>query len=108
MTYESVVNKGVEILLNRMDSHPEEFVRQPLLVRTGRGATGAMRWDWVIESLLRRVENNHTSTFDYRLDLPFLSNEEVNILYDKYLRIQGEAFTQRVMSELLKEDRARA
>jgi hypothetical protein len=91
-----IKNKGVEILLNRMDSHPEEFTER-------RNLGARSRWDWIIEQVSRRVLNNHKSDSKYRLDLPFLSDEEVGALYDKYQQLQGQAFTSRIMSELLDE-----
>jgi hypothetical protein len=37
------------------------------------------------------------------MQLRFLTNEEVEALYDKYMSIQGEAFTKAIMQELLEE-----
>lgn len=91
-----IKNKGVEILLNRMDSHPEEFTER-------RNLGSRTRWDWLIEQVSRRVLNGHKSDSKYRLDLPFLSDEEVDALHDKYQQLQGQAFTNRIMSELLDE-----
>jgi hypothetical protein len=91
-----IKNKGVEILLNRMDSHPEEFTER-------RNLGSRTRWDWLIEQVSRRVLNGHKSDSKYRLDLPFLSDEEVDALHDKYQQLQGQAFTNRIMSELLEE-----
>ena len=91
-----IKNKGVEILLNRMDSHPEEFTERKSL-------GGRTRWDWLIEQISRRVFNGHKTNNNYRLELPFLTDKEVDALYDKYQNIQGQAFTNRIMSELLDE-----
>jgi hypothetical protein len=91
-----IKNKGVEILLNRMDSHPEEFTER-------RNLGSRTRWDWLIEQVSRRVLNSHKSDSKYRLDLPFLSDKEVDALHDKYQQLQGQAFTNRIMSELLDE-----
>jgi hypothetical protein len=88
-----IKNQGVQIILNRMQSHPEEFVE-----------TKNNRWAWVIEKVLVRVEDKHETKDHHRLPLPFLSNDEVDALYDKYMSIQGEAFTHRVMRELLEDD----
>ena len=88
-----ISNQGVQILLNRMQSHPEEFVE-----------TKNNRWAWVIEKVLVRVEDKHEANSHHRLPLPFLTNDEVEAVYDKYMSIQGEAFTHRVMRELLEDD----
>lgn len=96
----AIKNKGVAILMNRMDSHPEEFTeRKNLGSRT--------RWDWLIEQVSRRVFNGHKGDSNYRLDLPFLTDEEVDALHDKYQQLQGQAFTNRIMSELLDEPEAK-
>ena len=91
-----IKNKGVLILLNRMDSHPEEFTER-------RNLGARSRWDWIIEQVSRRVFNGHKGDSKNRLDLPFLTDEEVDALHDKYQQLQGQAFTNKVMSELLDE-----
>ena len=88
-------NKGVQMLINRMDSHPDEF--------THRKSLHPGRWDWVLEQIIRRVEHKHANTDNYRIELPFLTNEEVDALYDKFMSIQGDAFTHRIMRELLED-----
>ena len=88
-----ISNQGVQILLNRMQSHPEEFVE-----------TKNNRWAWVIEKVLVLVEDKNEANSHHSLPLPFLTNDEVEDVYDKYMSIQGEAFTHRVMRELLEDD----
>lgn len=87
----TIQNKGVEILLNRMKSHPEEFI-------------DGLRWDWVIIPLLDRVIGVVPTTHHTRTPLLFLSDEEINSLYDTYMALQGDAFSKRVMQELLVAD----
>jgi hypothetical protein len=95
-----IKNKGVEILLNRMDSHPEEFTeRKNLGTRT--------RWDWLIEQVSRRVFNGHKANGNYHIELPFLTDKEVDAVYNKFMSLQGQAFTNRIMSELLDEPEAK-
>jgi hypothetical protein len=92
----TINNQGVQILLNRMQSNPEEFLR---------GATlSPARWDWLLEQVVHRVEHHHKSDDNYRVKLPFLTNEEVDALYDKWMSIQGDAFTHRIMRELLEDE----
>jgi hypothetical protein len=92
----TINNQGVQILLNRMQSNPEEFLR---------GATlRPARWDWLLEQVVHRVEHRHKSDDNYRIQLPFLTNEEVDALYDKWMSIQGDAFTHRIMRELLEDE----
>jgi hypothetical protein len=91
----TIKNQGVQMLLNRMQSNPEEF--------TERGVLHPGRWDWLMEQVIRRVEHHHQNDDNYRIELPFLTNEEVDALYDKFMSIQGEAFTHRIMRELLED-----
>lgn len=93
------MNRGVRILLARMESHPEEFDYY-----TDRKKLVMSRWDWVIQAICRRVENNHKANAAYVLDLQFLTDEEVNSLHGKFMSIQGDAFTKKIMSELLEDD----
>lgn len=86
-----IKNQGVQILLNRMDSHPEEFVP--------RGG----RWNWVIDKVINRIDNNHARTDANVLHLRFLTDEEVNALYDKYMSLQDNEFTKAVMQQLLED-----
>jgi hypothetical protein len=95
-------NKGVQILLNRMQSHPEEFTSPGRNMGTGR-------WEWVIDGVIARVEgllkNTTAMTYDApRVPFSFLTDEEVGALYDKYMSIRGDAFTHRIMRELLDEE----
>lgn len=88
------MNKGVEILLNRMDSHPDEFAysqRSPmLLLKTDR-------WKWVIEPLMGRIKGDANG-------LPWLTDQEAQLLYTKLVSVQRDAFTSAVMRELLTSD----
>ena len=99
----AINNQGVQILLNRMDSHPDEFTGH----QYGRGMG---RWDWVIDGVVARVETKHEPIYEaglhpsVRVPFPFLTNEEVDALYDKYMSIRGDAFTHRIMRELLEEE----
>lgn len=72
------MNKGIEMLLARMDSHPEEFAFDAPIGR----------WVWVQERLQRG-------------ELTFLSEEDVEAFKRKLDSVQGEAFTRTIMRELL-------
>ena len=93
-TKSAIKNKGVQIILKRMHSNPEEFTAIPKV-----GAPG--RWGWLMEQVILRVENSHKNSNGYRVQLAFLTNDEVDALYDKFMSIQGDAFTHAVMRELL-------
>jgi hypothetical protein len=78
------MNQGIEILLARMDSHPDEFynIHQQATVPPG------MRWD----ALIREANNGK-----------FVTEEERTALQNKLSSIQGESFTKAVLQELMGE-----
>lgn len=81
------MNAGVEILLKRMDSHPEEFQGLDTHIR-GLNTTAGTEYRW--EHYLRAAFNSK-----------FLTDEERTLLSSKLSSIQGGAFTQAVMRELM-------
>jgi uncharacterized small protein (DUF1192 family) len=85
------MNKGVQILLERMSSNPDEFIPS---LRDGYPA----KWRDVILSVEMRVKGGK----DYQDQLPFLSDVEIIALWQKILKLQGELFTKRVMDTLLR------
>lgn len=95
------MNQGAKMLLARMESHPEEFAFQ--FAYEGGCIDG--RWDDIMRAVVRRIEGRErTETEDSGEPLtflPFLTDEETRALYDKYVSIQGDAFTRYIMSELL-------
>jgi ATP-dependent DNA ligase len=74
------MNQGIEILLARMDSHPQEFSSDIMLGRYGR-------WSKVIDQVLA-VGGSFTG-------------EEREALATKLREVERERFTQRVMKQLL-------
>lgn len=101
------MNQGVETLLARMDSNPEEFAFQ----FDGNWPRHPQqdRWLPVMDAVVRRVarkageevSGGPSKTGDL---VSFLTDEEVQALYDKYLSLQGDAFTRFVMRTLLVEE----
>jgi hypothetical protein len=93
------VNQGVELLLQRMDSHPEEFNTHNLDKHIRE------KWKWVTGALKSRVEHMNRAPNDDPVltfeSLGFLTDREILILYDKYMSIQGDSFSRRVMATLL-------
>jgi hypothetical protein len=96
------MNKGVQILLERMGSNPEEFY------------TANQKWVDVISIVTTRMkhiiicreEGNleiTSSSLDSRLSLCPLKDEEVIALHTKLKAIASEEFTYTVMSRLLTE-----
>lgn len=79
------MNQGVEILLARMDSNPDEFT-------TARG-----KWDWVMDGVNRRVAGKDKDV------LAYLTDEEAQALYDKMQFLARDGFTRNVMETLLED-----
>ncbi len=88
----SEMNKGVQILLERMESNPQEFI--PTL-RDGYPA----KWRDILLSIEMRVNGGK----EYKSQLPFLNDKEIKALWEKMQSLQGELFTKRVMDTLLRD-----
>jgi hypothetical protein len=86
------MNKGVLILLERMGSHPEEFVPDI----QGKYSP---KWRRIILSVEMRVKGGK----DYADELPFLNDKEIKALWHKMQELQGELFTKQVMNILLQD-----
>lgn len=84
------MNEGVEILLARMDSHPDEFDEYG-------------PWAWVFNSVVAELESRSgvSPVMNVYNRVSFLSDEELHALLDKYKMLQSRAFTNKVMSQLL-------
>lgn len=89
------MNQGVEILLARMDSNPDEFV--------GVDWPKSNKWAWVVEDLRRRMAPTKEDK-EFGLPLRFLSDEEVRMLWEKLESLRADQFTKAVMRTLLEED----
>lgn len=81
------MNQGVEILLARMESNPDEF-----------SAKYGSKWLWVLEGVNARVANGDKTS------LPFLNDEEITTLWAKLVEISRDGFTKKVMATLLPEE----
>jgi hypothetical protein len=86
------MNQGVQILLERMRSNPDEFIP------TVHGYY-PKKWQDILLAVQMRAEGGK----DYQDQLPFLSNEEVKALWDGIQQLQGELFTKKVMNTLLQD-----
>jgi hypothetical protein len=98
------MNQGVELLLQRMDSHPEEFnTHNP-------DKAAREKWKWVTSALKTRIDYMKKSPDEdpvmHYESLGFLSDREILVLYDKYVSIQADSFSNRVMSTLLTDGKA--
>ena len=86
------MNKGVQILLERMNSNPDEFI--PTL-RDGYPP----KWRDILLSIEMRTNGGK----EYKDQLPFLNDKEVKAIWEKMQSLQGELFTKRVMDTLLRD-----
>lgn len=98
------MNQGVELLLQRMDSHPEEFnTHNP-------DAHAREKWRWVMGPVKTRMDFMNRSPDDDPVmhfeSLGFLTDREILMLHDKYMSIQGDSFSRRVMATLLTDGSA--
>jgi len=84
------MNKGVQILLERMSSNPDEFI--PTL-RDGYPA----KW----RDILLSVEMRTNGGKDYKDQLAFLTDKEIKAIWDGMQQLQGDLFTKKVMNTLL-------
>ena len=91
------MHKSMEILMARMESHPEEF---DLVFRQVQ-LNPDKRWDFVIKPLLERAESMMRGEPSFQLG--FLSNEEVSIVFRKLMGIQGDMMLERVLNETLRD-----
>lgn len=92
------MNRGAELLLSRMDSHPEEF-------------DGAESWDsrWsdAMFPIIRRAQRLLARQAGEDIvspsieEVPFLTDDEVLTVYEKYALMQDKQFTNKIMQKLL-------
>lgn len=90
------MHKSMEILMARMDSHPDEF---DVTFQVG----GANRWKFVLKPLIERCEDMVRGEPSF--NLAFLSDDEIREVFYKLMSVQGEMTTQRIMNELLQDER---
>lgn len=87
------MNQGVEILLARMDSNPDEFV--------GIDWPNKSKWDWVMQDVQKRIYPDPDLA---HIPLRFLTDAEVQALWDKLESLRAAQFTKAVMRTLLEDD----
>jgi hypothetical protein len=88
------MNKGVQILLERMSSNPDEFIPNV-------AGQYPAKWRDIVMSIQMRVQGGK----DYKDQLPFLNDKEIKALWQKIQGLQGELFTKQVMNTLLTDSR---
>lgn len=100
------MNHGIDIVLARMDSHPEEFEVPPN--RYNMTYPRSSKWEWLTDAVCARVEQQSARKAVYSkgelgrvITMPWLSDEEVELIYTKFVEIQRGAFNKQVMHTLL-------
>jgi len=78
---------GVQILISRMESNPEEF-------------TTGDKWYWIMSKVVDAKRNpiHHANT------LPELTTEEINALFDAYTPFLRKKFDDSVLREVLSSE----
>lgn len=103
------MDEVVDLLIKRMDSNPEEFCDNwdPEDDNTVYGSDyRAPKWRHIIYQLRNRVgDDNSARVPSYQVKpLPFLSDEQIERLYAKYVEVQANEFEKYVLRTLLHGD----
>ena len=80
---------GVRILLQRMDTNPEEFIETTTKVNVAR-------WSNLMGGVVNRKSENNV-----RSEANFFTQAELDALFDKYVVLRRKAFDDYVMREML-------
>ena len=95
------MNQGVELVLKRMESHPEEF--EVPFIYNDHGYRNSNKWEWLTDRVVRRIERPaDEDTVDH---LSFLTDEEVHLIYGKLAEIQEGVFLRTVMQTTLNKSK---
>jgi hypothetical protein len=89
------MNKGVQILLERMESHPDEFYAN---------SRASQKWRDIVEQIYQRAGaqfNDPDAKPHWKYLLHYLSDEEILKLRTKMQSIRADEFTKDVMGRLL-------
>jgi len=99
------LNAGVEILIERMKSNPEEFIQEKGSLIDGDTVVSG-RWNKIIIAVLtkKKVRIVKKQTEDvYWKELSWLTDEEVDALYDAFMEMMRNRFTGDIMVKLAGE-----
>jgi hypothetical protein len=93
------MNEGVKILIDRMESNPEDFEDRDFEPNTGKITRGKFR---SIADLLRKRLSGESPAWDA---MNVLTTEEIEALTAAYVEMERKKFTNGVMAKLLEEDK---
>lgn len=100
------MNEGVELILRRMETNPEDFEQCWGYDRYHTGRQD--KWHIFMEDIRYRADmqvDGRKGVGDSK-PVPFLTDEEVAMVYKKWLEIQSVAYTKSVYRELLRDKNA--
>jgi len=93
------MNEGVKILIDRMESNPEDFEDRDFEPNTGRITRGKFKG---VADMLKKRLSGERPAWDA---MNVLSTEEIEALTAAYLKMERRKFTNGVMAKLLEEDK---
>ena len=99
------MNAGVEILIERMKSNPEEFIDEKGSLVDGDTVVRG-RWNKIIIAVLtkKKIRIVKKQTEDvYWKELSWLTDEEIDALYDAFMETMRNRFTVDIMVKLAGE-----
>jgi hypothetical protein len=89
------MNEGVKILIERMESNPEDFCSSDFEPHTGKITRG--RYVWIADYLKKRLAGTAEPWYMEGA----LTPEEMEALMAAYTQFERKRFTERVMKDLL-------
>lgn len=92
------MNEGVKILIERMESNPEDFYSSDFEPHTGKITRG--RYVWIADYLKKRLAGTAEPWYMEGA----LTPEEMEALMAAYTQFERKRFTERVMKDLLVDE----
>jgi hypothetical protein len=93
------MNEGVKLLIDRMESNPEDFEDRDFEPNTGRITRGKFKG---VADMLKKRLSGERPAWDA---MNVLTTEEIEALTAAYLQMERRKFTNGVMAKLLEEDK---
>ena len=100
------MHKVVDLLLERMKTHPEEFLPEDTTSLTESYVLRGCRFSYVVTQIMQRKHPNETHTVNGILVRPleFVSEDELEKLYQGLLNICADNFYARIVNDLANND----
>jgi hypothetical protein len=93
------MNEGVKILIDRMESNPEDFEDRDFEPNTGRITRGKFKG---VADMLKKRLSGERPAWDA---MNVLSTEEIEALTAAYVKMERKKFTNGIMAKLLEGDK---